>query len=196
MSLEEKKQELEMLNIELGILKKKNELREYQQIIDLENNINNLGFYPLDTIIVRCRDKIQIVSEEDVIDAQRMDSRLCCIGKKCSSQMKLVEIYNDTDQNILVIKIENKKKYDVTTSYESKIDIASNPIVSGGLTASHNEKKIYDNDGTRITVQRYLKDTVNKIRLGNRKAKLIIFLEKHKKFISQYINIKFQDLMV
>ena len=110
--------------------------------------------------------------------------------------MNLVEINNDTDQNILVLKIQNKKNVDINTSYQANLNIASNPIVNGSIKASHNEKKIYDNDGTRITIQRYLKKTKNTIRLSNKKAKLIIFLEKHNKLVSQYINIKFQNLLV
>ena len=196
MSIEEKEKELRLLELELLIIEKKNELKKYNDIGLLNDEVDKLGFFPFDTIIVECRDIINVVMDSDIIDAQRIDYKLCCFTSNLSSQMSLVEIENNTENNILVVKIENKKKVDISKSYEGKLDILSNSVVNGGLKASHNEKKLFDNDGTRMTVQRYLKGTTNKIRLNNEQAKLIIFLEKHKKLVSQYINIEFQNLMI
>lgn len=196
MSLEEKKNKLQSLDIDLQIMKKQQELVKFRNIMNLQNNVHDLGFYPLDTIIVNCREKIKVIVENDIIDAQRINEKMCYFGKCFVNQMNLVEIFNATEQNIIVIKIENKKNVDINKSYEGKLDIVSNSIVNGGIKTSYNEKNIYDNNGTRITIHRYLKQTNNNIRLSSKKAKLIIFLEKHKKIVSEYIKIKFQDLMI
>lgn len=191
-----KKLELEIIEMDIAIKKKKEELREIELKEELTNKVNALGYYPIDSIIVSYRDRIYISLKNNVIDAQRVNNRMCCFNKKLSNQSKLIEIENDTEENIIILKIENKEDVNINQLYEGNLKITGGNILNSEIKASKTAKKIYDNNGLRMAVQRLLSKTTDTLRLNKRKAKLIIFLEKDKELVSKYINIKFQDIVI
>ena len=194
--LECKKIELEIIELSIKIKKKTEELKNIEYKENITNRVSQLGYYPMDSILVEYREKLKIKLLNNVIDVQRKDNRLCLLNKKLRKQTNLVEIDNETKENVIILKIENKENVDVNSSVEGNLAVPDNPIINVNFKASKIQKKIYDNNGIRMTIQRILKGTKDKIFLNKRKAKLIVFLEKDKDIVSEYVNIKFQDIII